>query len=62
MLFKIEAKDETGMFNDMVVERFDTIEDAIQVFEYWDYGDVPMHIIDVENCRIVHKNYEDENV
>jgi hypothetical protein len=56
-MFKIEAKDESGMFNDLLAERFETLEAALIAVKPWDYPDTQIHILDVENCYIVWQNY-----
>lgn len=56
--FKIEAIDESGMFEDMIAERFETLEDAAEAYREWEYPDTVMHIIDIENQRVALKNYD----
>ena len=56
--FKIEAIDESGNFEDMLAERFETLEEAVAATKDWDFPGVVMHIVDTENVTIAWKNYE----
>lgn len=55
--YKIEAKDESGMFEDLINERFETLEAALVAVKPWDYPDTQIHILDTENVLIVWQNY-----
>lgn len=60
MILKIEAREETGLFEDFSHERFDNVEAAVAAInEFYgpNYTGGCVHVLDIENVRIVWANY-----
>lgn len=63
MNLKIEAKDETGLFEDATYTRFETVEAAVAWIDDF-YGEgytgTQIHVLDIENALVVWANYNQE--